>query len=830
MGKQSFKAVQAVELKTDRSVLPTNKPIAVYYRQSSAGQVGNVATGMQQEDFPEYIKSLGWSEDLIRRIDDDAAVSGTLAIDQRVGMSRVYDMIVNHEIGAVAAVDVSRLFRDYWEINSNTFMKACSESGVRLITEERNYDFRDPYDQDHFRNQAKAASDYLVVYVHGKMKKAREKLAFAGKWAGRPVPLGYVLRKQTIVIKQPNRRDKERIEWTYEPCEALTPAIVEYFDLFVNKYAGNIRATASHIVEHGPDLPFDDTSIVPDGCRLVKPLRMIKHNGRYYPVEDALRGFFSNPFYIGILTIKGQVIRHKNHAGIIDPELFWRAFNYISDTLPDGTPNLNFKPRVGRERPNLNQRRGVNKPLFAQYLVSRQSANEPFRPAGIMWNGRVKAYQYAYWVGHTKDGITTNTVWLRLADSVDEYLGNVISEVLQYNSLPNVYNLIVDSMPADNTKRISALTKQLKHTKEDLEATLESFIHAERNLKARVQERYEALEIEVDRLRAEITKLEAETKQKRTLPELSDLWHTWGVSWSTMGHEAKLAAISDLIKCIKAEIVHDELCLTIVWLDDSEQTVDPMPIQGSWSYSDTELMLRMVALGLPQETIAKNLPNHTWREIVDRWRHIFNVTTGIKVSPKPIMDAENWYTYQNRVNSNGRGTAERWDKQHITTLQELISSHASQLAICEAFPHRTWQAIRRMISKHCGKTSTPESGIRKDETYRQYIRRTTVHELTQAEIAEYLENGGSYYDLVNPNEDKEWEREQESRQFEALLATVDIESLLKGTSFEAKYNNDDCSGARRHSKVAVTHDITFVQNGSHFNNGIRVIAGYGEEP
>src|SRR5258707_7701451 len=72
----------------DPNKLPTHLPIAVYYRQSTEGQVGNVSTAMQTIDLPDYIGSLGWSQENIILIDDDAGISGTTAIDERPGSSR----------------------------------------------------------------------------------------------------------------------------------------------------------------------------------------------------------------------------------------------------------------------------------------------------------------------------------------------------------------------------------------------------------------------------------------------------------------------------------------------------------------------------------------------------------------------------------------------------------------------------------------------------------------------------------------------------------------------------------------------------------------------
>ena len=71
--------------------LPTSKAMAVYYRQSTFGQLGNISTAIQIIDMPEYIVHMGWSRDLVQLIDMDAGVSGTktLLVKRHLRTTRV---------------------------------------------------------------------------------------------------------------------------------------------------------------------------------------------------------------------------------------------------------------------------------------------------------------------------------------------------------------------------------------------------------------------------------------------------------------------------------------------------------------------------------------------------------------------------------------------------------------------------------------------------------------------------------------------------------------------------------------------------------------------
>src|SRR5688572_26260061 len=88
--------------------LPINAPVAVYYRQSSDAQVGNISTTLQTVDMVEHLISQGWHSENILMIDMDAGISGSKTIAERPGMSALYAMIKNRQVHAVAAQDVDR--------------------------------------------------------------------------------------------------------------------------------------------------------------------------------------------------------------------------------------------------------------------------------------------------------------------------------------------------------------------------------------------------------------------------------------------------------------------------------------------------------------------------------------------------------------------------------------------------------------------------------------------------------------------------------------------------------------------------------------------------
>jgi DNA invertase Pin-like site-specific DNA recombinase len=83
--------------------LPTHLNLIVYPRQSTQAQVLNhaMSTEMQTDDLIEIGVRYGWGRERCLVIDDDLGVSGTLGIDERIGLTKVMEQIDQHQSRAV---------------------------------------------------------------------------------------------------------------------------------------------------------------------------------------------------------------------------------------------------------------------------------------------------------------------------------------------------------------------------------------------------------------------------------------------------------------------------------------------------------------------------------------------------------------------------------------------------------------------------------------------------------------------------------------------------------------------------------------------------------
>jgi DNA invertase Pin-like site-specific DNA recombinase len=359
--------------------LPFDRNIAVYYRQSSMAQVGNISTDIQQIDLPKYVNTLGWLQESIILIDEDEGVSVTKRIDELKGMSRLYDLIITGRIGAVAVQAEDRLFRDETQIQVNVFIDACVKCNVRVITPYFKYNFADKYEVPYhrllFRMRAEQAADFLNSYIRGRLFAAKERMLMQGMWMGGNINLGYMVDDRKNLSSGVSNPAWHKFV-PFQPCAEV---VVKIFELFLY-YGGNANAVLRHLHKQGPHFPdFDDPEFpkgVPPGFICSKPMRMLKRDNIYFPSREALILMLTKAVYLGHWVYRGNVVVWNNHEPIVSEDLFYQAFNYLSLYLLDGEPNPNYAPRVERTHREKNPERAVPKKAIYLGLVGTYYEDE----------------------------------------------------------------------------------------------------------------------------------------------------------------------------------------------------------------------------------------------------------------------------------------------------------------------------------------------------------------------------------------------------------------------------------------------------------------------
>ena len=134
---------------------PKDKDGLIYVRQSSLVQQQNNIHSfeMQTDKFLAYFREMGCSGH-IEIVADDEALSGTLDIHKRKGMTKTVKWIEQERVGWIAAVHVNRFTRDPWLITPAVLMKKCYEHHIWVATLRMNFNFEDEYCQRVFMLEA----------------------------------------------------------------------------------------------------------------------------------------------------------------------------------------------------------------------------------------------------------------------------------------------------------------------------------------------------------------------------------------------------------------------------------------------------------------------------------------------------------------------------------------------------------------------------------------------------------------------------------------------------------------------------------------------------
>jgi DNA invertase Pin-like site-specific DNA recombinase len=110
----------------------------VYVRQSSAAQVfENTESTARQYALAERARALGWSDDAVQIIDEDLGRSGATATN-RSGFHRLAEAVARGEVGAILAIEVSRLARSSQDWHR--LLALCAVARVVVIDEHAVYD------------------------------------------------------------------------------------------------------------------------------------------------------------------------------------------------------------------------------------------------------------------------------------------------------------------------------------------------------------------------------------------------------------------------------------------------------------------------------------------------------------------------------------------------------------------------------------------------------------------------------------------------------------------------------------------------------------------
>ena len=408
--------------------LPLGKPVSVYYRQSSEGQIGNISTTLQTVDMVEHLMRQGWQREQIHMIDMDAGISGQKKISERPGMSLLYAQIENSEIGLVAAQDVDRFFRDLTQIETNIFIDACRRNNVQVLTPTFVYDFAHPshgrYHMQMFRDQAQRAADFIEYHVRGRLVKSRHWRRERGMWAGRKIAPGFMVdMRKTLPDGSHNPQWRK-----YSRYDPFADVVLAYFEMF-HANEGNLKKTWKQIEVNGPFFPEYNEEQIPAGFKTTSHLSRRSHiTGQLCMSENGLQHLLINVAYIGHWIHQGVIVQWHNHEAIIPTDLFTYAYNRISTVDFHGEPNEHYVPYRPWIRHNKADR-PMPPPTYSNLVYSDDLPDRPHHRLSTIWSSGNLNYKYQLY--HTY----RSNVWNINTSIVDEIVDRLLLERLKATTI-----------------------------------------------------------------------------------------------------------------------------------------------------------------------------------------------------------------------------------------------------------------------------------------------------------------------------------------------------------------------------------------------------------
>ena len=316
-----------------QQALPTNKPIVQYIRQSTKKQLkhNRQSYEMQDSDLRRNLLTMGWKEQDVIKIDSDQGKSGTKRRDERTGLGELYTLIEQGKVGAVAAFDVSRLYRVLSRAEYGGFCDMVLDMGIPVITFHRIY-WPTRVDNDQLNDDFKAAAMYIEDIIKGKLIAAKHRhIQYDTSYAGNAIPFGYV------VLDMGDETADRKFYRIYEPHAKLIRWLFKRF----RELGGNLPLLARELEEIDFRFPpFEHGIPVHVGLNAV--------TDGSYPLRTraALISILTNKAYIGYYEYGGMLVSREAHKLIVNMDDFLYAYERLSGTTLDGE----VQERKPRER------------------------------------------------------------------------------------------------------------------------------------------------------------------------------------------------------------------------------------------------------------------------------------------------------------------------------------------------------------------------------------------------------------------------------------------------------------------------------------------------
>lgn len=578
---------------------------------------------MQQDK--RFALRCGWTDDLIIMDTRDLGLSGRLRMEDRPAFSDMIMRIAEGKIKAIIAANVSRLFRDRWGKEYSRFMEICYTYGVKVIIANKTrtgieyiYDFSNSDDVNQFRRKCEEAWSYIENQIY-MMQAFKNEVGYSGRWAGWYLPTGYTVDLREKINGNENPNYKKYVP--YAPWAEKVARLQARF----REIGGSVYALFREL-ERTEFLfpPFEDS--VPKELRKKTALTEVYENPNVPEDQRIIKGYkftsiygltymLKNPANIGHFLFKG-VISYDNHLPIVDYMDFIYAFNRLSSTNLDGTPNVDYLERAGTyvkrhisEKPAYlrNHIKAADEKNYCSYTEEVQMKTKgtiPFYSFYIRNGGGIRQDVYTISAPDVDRVFLARFVErLQMPEAEDEF-GDFLSEeqAAQENHTKRLKELQVhiDATESiiEKSKRRLAMLVEDEHEDDELI----------RELVNDVKKSYREHKLELKRLQVEYERLVTTDTDVEKRRSFKRLMRDAGAAWEEV---VTIEDVIELIDLFAKKVTIDWkspqfLNLTIHWKDDEWGIDNTVCFKGGcpsphWSDEEKQILREHYAMALGKD-------------------------------------------------------------------------------------------------------------------------------------------------------------------------------------------------------------------------------------
>lgn len=281
----------------------------------------------------------GFAPEVIQVIDQDMGIGAySTTIEDRPGLHHwLTELLPTGKSRVVLVSQEDRLFRDQWETEHNRFIEQVARHGGWVICGQNVYNFRREFDRERFRMACKYGRQYIEYHVKGRLQPAVQRAAMSGRYAGGPVPWGYLV-------------NCDQHSPTYKHFVPYDPHAVLVVEQVVQRFARMLRPSVMELARcwwrEGLVWPFFGPEVDERRVRYVDAhCERDETRGGYRFNFRQAQHILTDVAYLGWRVRSGQVAWDTErdapkvcHAPLVDSDLFWWCYDHVAAERPTWAP------------------------------------------------------------------------------------------------------------------------------------------------------------------------------------------------------------------------------------------------------------------------------------------------------------------------------------------------------------------------------------------------------------------------------------------------------------------------------------------------------------